>query len=116
VYVVDGGQPVMEVKTGGKHVGRLPRAGGSTCFCFLLVVAIGLSLALFGVYGVIANTVAQRTRDRDWMRWSELSQVMGMILSVGVRLLSIGVAAGLGGQPRRRCGAEGLVTNRLIDV
>ena len=114
VYAVDGGQPVMEVKTAesmlGEYVYARPRFN---LFLFGLFAAIGLSLALFGVYGVIANTVAQRTHEIGIRiaLGASFSQVIGMILSVGARLLAIGVAVGLAGSLASVRVLKGLVTN-----
>ena len=58
---------------------------------------MGLALALFGIYGVIAHAVAQQTREIGirMALGATLGEVVGMVLRVGVRLLAIGIGVGL---------------------
>ena len=64
---------------------------------FAVFAALGLVLALFGIYGVISHTVAQQTREIGIRiaLGAGFSQVIGMVLSSGARLLAIGIAVGL---------------------
>jgi putative ABC transport system permease protein len=64
-----------------------------------LFAAIGLSLALVGIYGLIAYGVARRTRElgvRMALGAEQLS-VLRMIVGSGLKLASIGIGLGLAG-------------------
>jgi predicted permease len=98
VYAVDRGQPVTEVKTLetliGENVYARPRFN---LLLFSVFAALGLILALFGVYGVISNTVSQRTREIGirLALGASLQQVIRMVLGSGFRLVGVGIAVGL---------------------
>jgi predicted permease len=98
VYAVDRGQPVTEVQTLnrllGEYVYSRPRFN---LLLFSVFAALGLTLALFGVYGVISNTVAQRTREIGirLALGASVRQVVGMVMSVGAKLVAAGVVIGL---------------------
>ncbi len=98
VYAVDPGQPVMEVKPMeavlAENAYARPRFN---LLLFTVFAAFGLMLALFGIYGVISNTVAHQTREIGIRiaLGAGFWQVIGMVLAIGARLLAIGVAVGL---------------------
>jgi putative ABC transport system permease protein len=64
---------------------------------FTVFAALGLVLALFGIYGVISHSVAQQTREIGIRiaLGAGFWQVIAMVLGSGARLLGIGVAIGL---------------------
>jgi putative ABC transport system permease protein len=64
---------------------------------FSVFAGLGLILALLGIYGVISHTVAQQTREIGIRiaLGADFSQVIGMVLRVGAKLLGIGIAVGL---------------------
>jgi putative ABC transport system permease protein len=70
-------------------------------------------LALFGVYGVISNAVAQRTREIGirLALGATFRQVIGMVLAMGVKLVAVGVAVGLVGSLASVRLLSGLVQN-----
>jgi predicted permease len=98
VYSVDRTQPVTDVKTLdsliGENVYSRPRFN---LLLFTVFAALGLILALFGVYGVISNTVSQRTREIGirLALGASFPQVIRMVLSLGIKLLGVGIAVGL---------------------
>src|SRR5262249_20725364 len=61
--------------------------------------AVALLLALIGLYGVIAYSVAQRTREIGIRHavGASFSQICWMVLGQSLRLVAIGVAAGIAG-------------------
>jgi predicted permease len=100
IYSLDGSQPltgVMPLQTIlDQSVYSRPKFN---LFLFAIFAALGLTLALFGVYGVISTTVAQQTREIGIRiaLGATLSQVIRMVLASGLKLLLIGVAVGLAG-------------------
>jgi putative ABC transport system permease protein len=98
VYATDPAQPVMEVWTVEEALGRYiysrPRFN---LILFSAFAVLGLMLALFGVYGIISNSVAQRTREIGIRiaLGASLGEVVGMMLRVGAKLLAIGIGVGL---------------------
>ncbi len=72
---------------------------GTAAWVLLSFALLGVLLAAIGIYGVIANSVAQRTNEIG-IRLALGSQVSGifkLILGNGLRLTSIGILFGLGG-------------------
>lgn len=98
VYAVDSAQPVMSVATAASllddWVYAEPRFN---LLLFGLFAALGLLLALFGIYGVISNSVAQRTREIGirMALGASFGQVMTMVLGMGARVVAVGIAVGL---------------------
>jgi putative ABC transport system permease protein len=114
IYSVDRGQPVMDVKSLeavlSENIYARPRFN---LLLFAVFAALGLTLALSGVYGVISNSVAQQTREigiRIAMGAS-LRQVVGMVLWAGAKLLGIGIAVGLAASLASVKVLSGLVRN-----
>ena len=99
VYAVDPGQPLMEVKSMetvlAENAYARPRFN---LLLFGVFAVLGLLLALFGIYGVISNSVAQQTREIGIRiaLGASFRQVTGMVLGTSARLLAVGVAVGLG--------------------
>jgi predicted permease len=98
VYAVDKDQPVTKVRTlervMNEDVYAEPRFNLAL---FSVFGAIGLTLAVIGIYGVMSNTVAQQTHEIGVRMAIGASpkDVAGMVLSRGTRLLLIGVVVGL---------------------
>lgn len=114
VYSADRGQPVTEVKTLaallGEYVYSRPRFN---LLLFSVFAALGVTLALFGVYGVISNTVAQRTHEIGirLALGASMRQVIAMVTGVGAKLVGAGVAIGLIGSLASVRVLSGLVQN-----
>ena len=99
IKALDPNLPLFDVKTLTEHM-RLPlfpaRIAATVLGAFGLVA---LMLAAIGIYGVTAYSVAQRTREIGirMALGAQLSDVLKLILSNGVKLTIIGVAIGLAG-------------------
>ena len=114
VRVEDADLPVFDVRTMEDHMGfaLLPaRLGGSVLGLFGL---LGLVLAAVGIYGVMAYSVAQRTRELGIRvaLGSDRSAVLRMVLREGMRLAGLGVVIGLIGA----VGASRLLAGLLYGI
>ncbi|NJD19761.1 MAG: ABC transporter permease [Gemmatimonadetes bacterium] len=97
VRSTDPDMPVFDVRTMEEHMGiaLLPaRLGGSVLGLFGL---LGLVLATVGIYGVMAYSVAQRTRELGIRiaLGSDRAAVVRLVLREGMRLAAMGVVIGL---------------------
>jgi putative ABC transport system permease protein len=100
VYQVNKNQPVTDVATVemmlSEYIYSRPRFN---LLLFGIFGGLGLVLALAGVYGVTSNLVAQRTQEIGirLALGARFSQVIGMILASGAKLVAAGILVGLVG-------------------
>ena len=66
---------------------------------FSVFAALGLTLAVIGVYGVMSSAVAQQTQEIGirMALGASPGDVSGMVVKRGAALLAVGIAVGLGG-------------------
>jgi predicted permease len=100
VFAVDPGQPVMEEKP--LEALLIENAYAQPRFnllLFAIFAALGLALALSGIYGVVSHAVAQQTREIGIRvaLGAGPSRVIAAVMGMSARLLAIGVALGLAG-------------------
>ncbi len=118
VRSLDPNLPMYDVKTMNSHLGiaLMPaRLGGVALGVFGI---LGLLLASVGIYGVMAYSVAQRTREigiRVAMG-ADRSQVTGMVVRQGLKLVVVGGLIGLAGALAASQAIRSLlVTGRALD-
>jgi putative ABC transport system permease protein len=98
IYSVDPGQPITDVRSLeamlDDYVYARPRFN---LLLFSVFAGFGLLLCLLGVYGVVSTAVAQRTREIGirLALGARFHQVIGMVLSMGAKLLGLGIVIGL---------------------
>ena len=76
--------------------------------------ALGLSLAMVGVFGVIAYTVAQRTREIGLRMalGAQQHEILGLVMRRGLKLTLLGILLGVVGA----LGLTRLIASRLAEV
>jgi putative ABC transport system permease protein len=96
---IDPDQPVTHVETVDQIVAESFGQRRLTLWLIGGFAAVALILALIGLYGVIAYSVAQRTREMGIRHalGASFSQICGMVLGQGLKLVAIGVFAGIAG-------------------
>ncbi|MDX2152786.1 MAG: ABC transporter permease [Bryobacteraceae bacterium] len=99
VYAIDPEQPVTNVQTVARYLDEWSYAEPRfNLVLFGLFAAMGLTLALVGVYGVIASSVTQRTSEIGirMALGATVRNVVTMVMASGLRVIAIGLAVGLG--------------------
>ncbi|MCX6636161.1 MAG: ABC transporter permease [Acidobacteria bacterium] len=98
VYAVDRDQPVMDVRTMDRlldeYVLSEPRF---SLVLFSIFAALGLTLAVVGVYGVISSTVSRRTQEIGvrMALGAQPGQILRAVLKRALILVLLGVGLGL---------------------
>ena len=98
VYALDKNQPVTQVRTLERAMDEGIFAGPRfNLALFSVFGALGLSLAVIGIYGVMSNTVAQQTHEIGVRMaiGASPAEVARMVLGRGTRLLLVGLVLGL---------------------
>ncbi len=98
VWAVDKGQPIVRVSTMQALVAASTAERRFAMLLFEAFALVSLGLAALGIYGVLAGTVAERTREiglRSAMGASR-GRILAEVVGRGAALTGIGVAVGLG--------------------
>jgi putative ABC transport system permease protein len=97
IWSVDKDQPVTNLKAMTELVATSYGEPRSQSLLLSLFGGLGLVLALVGIYGVISNSVGQRTREIGLRMalGAQTKDVLRLVLAQGTKLVLAGVAMGL---------------------
>ncbi|HEV2287437.1 MAG TPA: ABC transporter permease [Candidatus Acidoferrales bacterium] len=97
IWSFDKDQPISSVETMQHRVATSVASPRFQSFLLAAFGALGLLLAMVGIYGVISYSVTQRTHEIGirMALGAEPRQVLRLVLAQGLRLAAIGVAVGI---------------------
>lgn len=97
VYTVDKDQPVSRIKSMSQVIADSESNRNFNTVLLTLFAGLALTLAVLGVYGVIAYSVNQRKREIGirMALGAQQRDVVGLILKQGMVLILIGISIGL---------------------
>jgi putative ABC transport system permease protein len=97
VYAIDPDQPITQVQSIDELLATFRAQPRFTVFLLTSLSAIALILAVVGIYGVIAYTVAQRRHELGirMALGAERDDVLRLMIARGLFLTSVGVVIGL---------------------
>jgi putative ABC transport system permease protein len=98
IWAVDKTLPVANVQPLSQLVTDVAAQPRLTMLVFALFAAAALTLAVVGVYGIVAYGVTQRTRELGvrLALGARPAQIVGLVVRHGVGLAALGIAIGLG--------------------
>jgi len=96
---IDPDQPVAQISTMEKNIGASLAARRLTMSLLGAFAGVALVLASVGIYGVMALSTSQRTREMGirFALGASRADVLRLVLGKGVSLIGIGLGAGLAG-------------------
>jgi predicted permease len=97
VQQIDPDQPVYDIVTARESMEQVTRSFGMTGEMLGAFALVGLALSAVGIFGVIANLVAQRTSELGIRiaLGAQAKDVLWLVLGQGLRLAAAGTAIGL---------------------
>jgi predicted permease len=109
IAAIDKDQPIMDAEPVDRFIARFVSAGPKfNVVLFGVFGALGLALVTVGIYGVIASSVARRTREIGvrMALGATVADVVRLVVGRGARLIALGLLLGVAG---------GLATARYLE-
>jgi predicted permease len=99
VRALDAAFPVFNIRTMPEHVGRSIFVERMQAVLLVVFGLLAMALASLGMYGVMAYTVAQRTREVGirMALGAQKRDVLGLVVRQGLQLVILGTAVGVAG-------------------
>jgi putative ABC transport system permease protein len=99
VLAVDKDQPIAGIATGDELMAKAVAQPQLRTLLLAVFASVAMVLAGFGVYGVMSNTVAQRTHEIGvrMALGAQRGSMLRLVVGHGLRLTLIGVVLGTGG-------------------
>jgi putative ABC transport system permease protein len=97
VWAIDKTRPISAIKTMEEQIAEHNAAPKSQSLLLAIFGALGLVLAIIGVYGVMSYVVTQQTREIGIRiaLGAEPQKILRMVITRGLKLALVGVAIGL---------------------
>jgi putative ABC transport system permease protein len=107
VHSVDSSQPVFDVRTMTQRMDEAAQPRRAPMILLSVFGGLAMLLAMLGVYGVLAYSVAQRTTEFGvrMALGASPGRIAALVLKTGILLVGLGIASGLAGY---------LALNRLV--
>ena len=116
IHEVDGRAVISEVQSMTQLIEQSPSIFLRRLPAYLMAAfaGVGLLLAVVGLYALLAHSVAQRSREFGIRvaLGAQKSNLLGLVMTAGLRLVLIGLVIGIGGA----LGAGKLLSSFLFDV
>jgi putative ABC transport system permease protein len=100
IAALDKDQPIMDAEPVDRFIARFVSAGPKfSVVLFGVFGVLGLALVTVGIYGVIANAVARRTREIGvrMALGATVGDIVRLVVGRGVRLIALGLLLGIAG-------------------
>jgi putative ABC transport system permease protein len=99
VQSLDRDQPVYRIRTMDEWVAAALAPARFTLLLLSIFAGVAAALAMIGIYGVMSHAVTQRTHEIGvrMALGAQVSDVLRLIVVQGVRVVGLGLAAGLAG-------------------
>lgn len=99
VASLDRDQPLFQIGTVRQEIGRGLASMGVAAWTLGAFALLGLILAAVGIYGVVSNSVVQRTNEIGirMALGAQMRDIFRLVIGSGLRLTLVGTLLGLGG-------------------